>query len=68
MKWPNHEVWFGSVELAVGVKIQETPGDGSEHEFNSDKSRHFHLGELRVQFTGKPQGQRSHGKQWSGKI
>lgn len=63
MKWPNHEVGFGSVELVVGVKIQETPGDGSEHEFNSDKSRPFYLGELRVQFTGKPQGQRSHGKQ-----
>lgn len=36
--------------------IQGTSGNGSELGVNSDKSRYFYLRELRVQFTGEPQG------------
>lgn len=65
MKKQNHKVGFGFVE--VGRWVQETSRDGSELGFNSDKSRYFYWGELRVQFTGKPEGQRSHREQWSRK-
>ena len=46
-KWQNHEARFGLVELVL-EGVQETSGDGSELGSDSDKSRYFYLGELRV--------------------
>lgn len=45
--------------------MQEVSGDGSEFGFNSEKTRYFYWGELKVQFTGK--STRSHGDHWSRK-
>lgn len=46
--------WFYRIGDLCGG-IQETLGDGLELGFNSDKSRYFYLGELRLQFIGKSQ-------------